>query len=332
MFRWIRFTIAFACALAAAPAFAHFEAETTCSGDDWTDTPGLAEAKAKRPDDFLNGDGLMWRIEKPGVAPSYLFGTIHSTDAQAVAIAHSAAAFIDKAKVVATELGGPFGPMKKAELSANMFSRAIDRDEDTFAGAIPEADREKIEKFVAARGLAVELAHHLKLWFLAVVTSLPTCEINREAADMTEVDNFLAETARDKGIKVVGLETMDEQMDALASTSPAISATILEMSAKRPTSADDDYVTMLHLYRESRPADILAIFDLDSEMTADERAAQNAFTDSMLVGRNATMAERAEPLLKEGGAFIAVGALHLPGRNGLIERFRAAGYTVSKVW
>jgi uncharacterized protein len=44
------------------------------------------------------------------------------------------------------------------------------------------------------------------------------------------------------------------------------------------------------------------------------------------------MAERIAPLLKGGGAFIAVGALHLPGKTGLIERLRAEGYTVTKVW
>lgn len=44
------------------------------------------------------------------------------------------------------------------------------------------------------------------------------------------------------------------------------------------------------------------------------------------------MAERAAPLLEKGGAFIAVGALHLPGKEGLIERFRALGYTVAKEW
>ena len=37
------------------------------------------------------------------------------------------------------------------------------------------------------------------------------------------------------------------------------------------------------------------------------------------------MAERAAPLLASGGAFIAVGALHLTGKDGLIERFRADG-------
>ena len=44
------------------------------------------------------------------------------------------------------------------------------------------------------------------------------------------------------------------------------------------------------------------------------------------------MAERAALLLADGGAFIAVGALHLVGKAGLIERFRALGYTVTKVW
>ena len=44
------------------------------------------------------------------------------------------------------------------------------------------------------------------------------------------------------------------------------------------------------------------------------------------------MMKRAAPLLAKGGAFIAVGALHLPGKGGLIERARAAGYRVTKVW
>ena len=44
------------------------------------------------------------------------------------------------------------------------------------------------------------------------------------------------------------------------------------------------------------------------------------------------MASRAAPRLAAGGAFIAVGALHLTGKNGLIERFRAMGYSVTTIW
>ena len=37
----------------------------------------------------------------------------------------------------------------------------------------------------------------------------------------------------------------------------------------------------------------------------------------------------AEPILAAGNAFIAVGALHLPGPDGLVELLRKAGYTVT---
>ena len=44
------------------------------------------------------------------------------------------------------------------------------------------------------------------------------------------------------------------------------------------------------------------------------------------------MGTRADHAREAGGAFIAVDALHLSGKDGLIERLRQAGYTVTKVW
>jgi uncharacterized protein YbaP (TraB family) len=95
---------------------------------------------------------------------------------------------------------------------------------------------------------------------------------------------------------------------------------------------DDLYATMLKFYLESRPAEILAVGDALGGLSGAERAAEDEFMGALLQGRTATMAERAAPLLASGGAFIAVGALHLAGKTGLIERFRADGYTVTKEW
>jgi uncharacterized protein YbaP (TraB family) len=89
---------------------------------------------------------------------------------------------------------------------------------------------------------------------------------------------------------------------------------------------------MLRLYREGRPAEILPIADAVGGLSEAERAAEDEFTRVLLLDRNALMAERAASLLASGGAFIAVGALHLSGKDGLVERFRTAGYKVTKVW
>jgi uncharacterized protein len=303
-----------------------------CRGADLAHVEGLAAAEAARADDLVNADGLMWRIEKPNLTPSYLFGTIHSTEDSALEVARRAAELIKGAGVVATELGGPIDSIDKANMTAAMLAEALDRDHDTFEGVIPSEDRERIEKFFAGQGYPVDFAHHLKPWFLAILTALPACEAEREALDLPEVDQFLAQTAKDLGVKVVGLETPQEQLDALQTMRPEVAATLLILAARAPGMNDDLYATMLRLYRESRPAEILPISDAVGGLSAAERSAQDQFMRVLLVDRNALMAERAAPLLASGGAFIALGALHLSGKVGLIERFRADGYTVTKMW
>ena len=93
---------------------------TACQGSDLTQVGGLTAAEAARADDLVNGNGLLWRIEKSGLAPSFLFGTIHSTDESALDIARRAAQFINGSKVVATELGGPMDSIEKANITAAM--------------------------------------------------------------------------------------------------------------------------------------------------------------------------------------------------------------------
>jgi uncharacterized protein len=270
-------------------------------------------------------------VEKPGLAPSYIFGTIHSTDDSAITIARRAAERIGRAKVVATELGGPIDAAAKANLGAAMLAKALDREHDTFDG-VSIADRRTIEKLVSEQGLSSEFAHHLQLWFLAILSSTPACETKRQALDLPEVDQYLAQTAKDSGVKVIGLETAEEQLDALSRLRPDTAAILLAAAARDPSMSDDVYATTLRLYRESRPAEILLFADVVGDVSEAERAAQDEFTRVLLVGRNASMAERVEPLLAEGGAFVAVGALHLSGKDGLVERLRARGYAITKVW
>jgi uncharacterized protein YbaP (TraB family) len=315
-----------------ASARAEAEGPKGCDGRDLTRAEGLAAAESQRADDLINAEGLLWRIEKPGLPPSYLFGTMHSTDDSAVEVARRAAREIEGAKVVATELGGPIDSVEKANIGAATLARALDRDHDTFEGVVAPEDRERIEKFLAGRGYPNEFAHHLKLWFLALLTALPPCEAERAALDLPEVDEILTESAKDDGVKVIGLETPQEQLDIIASMRPEVAATLLNLAAREPEMNDDVYATMLRLYSESRPAEILPIADALGGLSEAERAAQDEFMRVLLLDRNAVMAERAAPLLASGGAFIAVGALHLVGKSGLVERFRAEGYTATKVW
>ena len=64
------------------------------------------------------------------------------------------------------------------------------------------------------------------------------------------------------------------------------------------------------------------------EKLAAEADLGNEFETALIVERNHRMAERLIPLIKEKSTFIAVGALHLPGEEGVIKLLRKEGYTV----
>ena len=313
-------------------AAAEGAAPPACGGRDIAAGLDMAAARAARADELTDGQGLLWRVERDGLAPSYLFGTIHSTDDAAAAIARRAAAVAAKATIIATELGGPFDPVDRGALAAKLLAAAIDRDADTFLPDLAGPAGASVEALVAAHGVPQEMAHHLKLWFLAASVEAPLCEQARQQAALPEVDEIIAEAGVAAKIPVVGLETADGQLAALAGAPPALSAALLKTAARLPQLDDDAYATMVRLYRDGRPAEMIAVVDALPELTPDERAAERKFDDLLLIGRNATMAERAAPLIAKGGAFIAVGALHLPGKGGLIARFRTLGYRVVNVW
>jgi len=56
-----------------------------------------------------------------------------------------------------------------------------------------------------------------------------------------------------------------------------------------------------------------------------------AFLDRLITSRNYRMRDRALPLLRRGGAFIAVGAAHLPGIEGLLSLFEQEGYHIDAI-
>jgi uncharacterized protein YbaP (TraB family) len=64
----------------------------------------------------------------------------------------------------------------------------------------------------------------------------------------------------------------------------------------------------------------------------DARRLHEAFSRRLLTERNVRMAARMQARLKEGGAFVAVGALHLHGENGVLAELERRGWRVTRVY
>ena len=306
-------------------------ARAQCGGVDLSADPAIKPNWAAHADELVNAEGLLWRIDKPGLPPSYLYGTMHSTAAGPMALAREAGAYAEKAKAVATELGD-LDAAKKVEIGASMLREAMAPDVDTFAGLIEGEDARRVEAMLKEKGTPREMAHHLKLWMLSVAASLPRCELEGQSKGLPEVDESFVVIAKAHHIPVVGLETLGEQMKVLASIEPTLAAAELKSIALGGAYADGGYATLLSLYQQKRPAATIAILDAVPGIPDAERRATADLTRRLLADRNDIMATRAAPLLQKGGAFIAVGALHLSGKNGLVEILRKEGYQLTKIW
>jgi uncharacterized protein YbaP (TraB family) len=70
----------------------------------------------------------------------------------------------------------------------------------------------------------------------------------------------------------------------------------------------------------------------DDSMRDNNQRLVEDFNRKLITERNHRMVQRMQPLLKEGQQFIAVGALHLPGEEGLLQLLNDQGYSVTAVY
>ena len=280
---------------------------------------------------ITNAEGLLWRIEKPGMPPSYLFGTIHVTDDRAVAIARSMEKYIEGAHSVATELGEFMSPGMQAALAMKAAFRALTDHTDTAALIPSEEDRRRVADVLTRLDLDPDKMLHVPPWLLVSAFALPPCEFARQKLSLPPVDEVIVDTGKRLGIEVVGLETIDEQLDAIQSLDPKLLARSITIVAQKKERADDIFATLMALYQEQRVGELLPVMEILVDATPEDVAADRALTLTLLEKRNLVMRKRAEPLIDAGPAFIAVGALHLVGEHGLVELFRQDGYTVTRV-
>lgn len=327
------FFLSFVIVLAVATGKARAET-VACTGQDL-----LAEIAAERPAELArieaeaartqNGKGLLWKIEKEGRVPSFLFGTMHMTDPRVTALTTAAEKAFGEAGTVVIETTDVVDKSRMMAVMAERPDLMMFTDDTTLTTLLSAEDKAALEKGLADRGIPLQSVIKMKPWMLAAMVALPACETARQAAGALVLDVKLAEEAKAGGKELKGLETVADQLGAMASLPMDFHLRGLIDALKLGDRMDDIMETMIVLYEREETA---MVMPLVTAVTADAGGSMEGYAEfeqTMITARNVTMARNAEPILAAGNAFIAVGALHLPGPQGLIELLRQAGYTVT---
>jgi uncharacterized protein len=315
---------------------ARAEAPPACQGTDL-----LAKLKAESPSGYdavlreaaavPNGEAVFWKIEGKGVQPSYLLGTAHVTDLRVTGLPVEIMEPLLGASVIALELK-ELADEKALMMGAMRHARhMVLPPGQSLWDLIPDADEPAIRDNANLPPGAAKSIFGYQPWVVAGMLTTPACEIARKQAGIPSLDTTLARQAARQNATLVGLETMEEQLSVFARMPLDLQAGYLVAVARQGSKTLDYFETLISLYEQRL---VTAYLPLVKRLEPPDKdsAAMAAFVNTDLVStRNHTMARRAQGILAQGNAFIAVGALHLPGDDGLVELIRKAGYKVTPV-
>lgn len=124
---------------------------------------------------------------------------------------------------------------------------------------------------------------------------------------------------------VLSLESVDTQARALGGMPPAVIEESVNLLEQNLPKAMLQMKTQLgELMQSWERADLPAMEAAAHD--PQQQAASRWMNDAMLVQRNLPMAQQIDRLARQQKLFVAVGALHLPGKQGLLALLQVRGY------
>lgn len=270
---------------------------------------GLHAESAKR--------GLLWQVETPQGAVSYLFGTIHSEDPRVLALPEPVKQAFGASHTLVLEMD--LGTVDKAEMGKAMMLPP-DQDLQRLIGA--KLYHQSVSA-MAGRGYPEEAVRRLQPWAIILTLSMPQPKTG------LYLDNALYLRAAEQGMTVLGLEQMDEQLGVFTSLSLAEQISLLRDTLGEHEMLPQLFEQVLEAYLQR---DLGRLAELGKSSASNASGTQKRFMGTLVDKRNTRMAQRLLPLLEKGGVFAAVGALHLPGETGLLAQLRQQGMRLRAVY
>ncbi|MDH3451667.1 MAG: TraB/GumN family protein [Gammaproteobacteria bacterium] len=251
--------------------------------------------------------GLLWEIRAGNAAPSYLLGTMHSDDPRLLELPAQLERVLQSASSFTMEV--IIDPLAMTELGQHMLLPP----QESLADML---DARTWQRLVSAM--------RQRPWAVAMVLSMP------QQFSGLALDLYLQQYAARLGKKLYGLESIEEQVAVFEGLSKAEQVQLLQTTLLQLPELPALIEALTAAYLAGDLAAMQAL--TDAQLAIGDAQFNRRFIRRLIDERNVKMLRRMQPRLREGGALIAVGAMHLPGERGLLRLLRDQGYELGAIY
>lgn len=262
-------------------------------------------------------NSLLWEISGKGIIkPSYLFGTEHTKDSTIFAGKDLVMGKLDSCELVISETEDSKSDVMPLLSSIYMEDKMLDE-----VMTKEQYERTRIY-FRDSLNVDLNMLKKIKPIMLVFMISFKD-NVNEKSLSSEKtystLDDYIINSGKQGGLRHIGLENSDEFLKYIIEYYPveeqvdllldAISSSHSKMIAELKDSYEDENLDELYKNAKvSMPAEMFTV---------------------LLKYRNDSWLKILAPLIDKQPAFIVVGAMHLPGEEGLINGLRKQGYTVT---
>jgi len=268
---------------------------------------------------------LLWKVTGNGLKhPSYLFGTHHLISIQYLDSIHGLFKAFNDCDIVVSEL-----VMNNIDASAKIKQAAVMPEHTTIKDLLNDEEYKLVDtelKSVLKLGLK-----NISIMNPSLILTMYEMEIYKKLtgfSDTKQTDSYFQLVAAEKGKKVIGLETVDQQIEVLFGNGTLErQANVLVEAIQHKDKILSEMIQLNSLYKAGKIDELVELAkgkDNITEMTEDEYA-------KLVDNRNAAWLKKLPSMLKDASCFVAVGAMHLGGKNGLVKQLQKAGYKIKAV-
>jgi hypothetical protein len=265
--------------------------------------------------------GLLWRVARPRVAPSHVFGTIHLADPRVLDIPEPVTRALSRSRRYFMEI------QHAAPERSRFFEAAQFEDGRRLEPLIGAEAFAKLAAHLRKRGVPEQVIDRIKPW-----AALANLTVTPEDYEGETLDQKLLARARSLRLPVDALEGVEEQISVFEGIPMETQVALLKHALEHR----DGLAGLIEPTIQAWVRRDLAALDAVSERIVarypDVADHYRVLFRRVVRNRSIVMAHRLFMPLRQGHAFVAIGANHLYGREGVLRLIEKQGYRVERAY